>query len=120
LYWLGLACVDESERESEATASLREVAGTAGVMKERRFALSLEKFWHFWRLKAGRHGLDVERYADEAWEVCAIVRQACEEAQAVAKDAVWERRRAARRAAEARLREAGAPLPAVLADAGEG
>lgn len=84
-------------------------------MKERRFGLSIERFWHFWRIKAGRYGLDVERYADEAWEVCAIVRQACEEAQVVQKNEIWERRRA-RRAAEKALRDAGAPLPAVLAD----
>jgi len=83
-------------------------------VKERRFGLSIEKFWHFWRIKAGRYRVDVERHADEAWEVCAIVRQACEDAQTVAKNAVWERRREARRLAEAKLRAAGAPLPDVL------
>lgn len=113
LYWFALGSIEETERESEATAALRDIAGTSGVVKERRFGLSIERFWHFWRLKAGRHGLDVERHADEAWEVCAVVRQACEEAQVVAKNAIWERRRA-RRAAEAALREAGAPLPPVI------
>lgn len=99
-----MACIEEGSKRDEVTK-----------IEERSFALSIEKFRHFWWLYSSRFRLP-DSMALDAWATAAFVRRALEDAQGATRADIWSERRK-KKEALLRLEAAGAPIPPELREA---